>query len=289
MRGVGRSSRRRATVGSALLLSLGLAAAAAAHEPATEPERALTFEGAVTLLSAYYDRGFLHEDDGVVVQPQLEVGYPLLQRDAWSLGAISGGFASVHSEATGVDDPDRPFDRFYEFTYWAGLVLEIGALTISPWYEFSDSPAGVAGHTEEVAVAVAYDDAGWNERFSFQPRLLLARETEGAADGGENGTYLALGLEPTLLVPGTPLGELSLSLPIEVGLSLSDFYEDHQGHDETVGYGMVGGLLAAPLPFLPGDVALELGVSQIWFGDHTRAYNGKRDAQVGSIGLVFAF
>lgn len=290
------------SLGVGLLLAIAGAAPALAQgpsgptaappDPGAPPAAArdpLAVEGAVRVLSAYVSRGFVQEDDGVVVQPEGQVVYTFLDRPRWSLGALAGAFASIHSEATGVGDASRAVDHWFELAGWLGLSLDAGGLSIRPYYEWSDSPSGASGLAQEVAVLVAWDDTGWSEWLSLQPRLLLARETEGAGDDGENGTYLGLGLEPTFVVPAAALGELRLWLPLELGLSLSDFYEDAEGRDEPFGYGSAGAFAAAPLPFLPGAATLELGARRTWFGDHAREANGDRGTWIGSAGLTVGF
>ena len=259
-------------------------------EAAPRAARAFAFEGALRVLTAYVSRGFVNEDEGVVVQPEGQVVYTFVDRQGGSLAALAGGFASIHSEATDVEDPDGALDRWFELAGWVGLALDVGRLSITPYYELSDSPSGAGSLAQEAALLVAWNDAGWwHERFSISPRLLLVRETEGAADGGENGTYLGLGLEPAVAIPTERLGELRVWLPLELGLSLADYYEDEKGRDERFGYGSIGGFVSAPVPFLPGAAALELGTRHTWFGDHAREANGERGIWIGSLGLSFAY
>ncbi len=243
-------------------IAVGAAAPAAAQGPSgptatppplyetADPDRRLAIDGAVRVLSAYVSRGFVEEDDGVAIQPELQATYTFVDRGSWSLGALAGAFASFHSEATGVNDPTRAVDRWFEVAGWLGLSLDVGALSIRPYYEVTQSPSGAGQRAQEFAVLVAWDDAGWHERVSLQPRLLLVRETEDAADGGETGTYLGLGLEPVVTFPVPRLGDVRVWMPLELGLSLSDFYEDEDGRDDALGYGSVGAFAALPLPFL---------------------------------------
>ncbi len=299
---VARRAGRRALLSTLVCVALGGAVPAAAQGPggptatpppleedAAAPDRRLAIDAAVRVLSAYVSRGFINEDDGVAIQPELQATYTFLERERWSLGALAGAFASFHSEATDVNDPNRAVDRWFEVAGWLGLSLDVGALSIRPYYEVSQTPSGVGQRAQEFAVLVAWDDAGWHERLSLQPRLLLVRETEDAADGGETGTYLGLGLEPVVTFPVARLGDVRVWMPLELGLSLSDFYEDEDGRDDALGYGSVGAFAALPLPFLPGATALELGVRRTWFGDHTRDANGDPGVWIGSVGVIVGY
>ena len=73
----------------------------------------------------------------------------------------------------------------------------------------------------------------------------MAIELSGQADGGlGEGVYVELGVEPGLHLEGTPV---SLSFPLTVGLSLSDYYEEAPGNDDVFGYVDLGLVASVPL------------------------------------------
>lgn len=85
---------------------------------------------------------------------------------------------------------------------------------------------------------------------------------------------------------------VTLTFPASVGLSLSDYYQDGSGRDDTFGFAQVGARASVPLgnPGRFGAWTISAGVSALYLGDHTKALNDGDDTEViGSIGLQWNF
>lgn len=83
---------------------------------------------------------------------------------------------------------------------------------------------------------------------------------------------LALGVEPTRTFESTPVGDLTLSAPVEAGFSLDDYYEGADG-DAAFGYLSVGLAVSIALPIGAGDWSLDTGVDFLLLGDTSEAAN----------------
>jgi hypothetical protein len=105
------------------------------------------------------------------------------------------------------------------------------------------------------------------------PYGLLAFELDGAADGGQSGTYLELGVGPSFpLMPNGP----TLTIPVKLGLSVNDYYEGPTG-DTTFGFFDIGALISVPIRGIPagyGAWNFHAGADLLLFGDTTKAFNG---------------
>jgi hypothetical protein len=85
---------------------------------------------------------------------------------------------------------------------------------------------------------------------------------------------------------------VTLTFPASVGLSLSDYYQNAGGSDDTFGFAQIGAKASIPLgePGRFGTWTLNAGVSVLYLGDHTKAFNNGDDTElIGSIGLQWNF
>lgn len=262
----------------------------------TGPEREVTV--GVDVASAYYDRGFLIEAEGFVVQPWVAVDVPLFACTGPidDLRFVADGWASLHDGATGLDGAPHAPKAFYEGDVWFGLAARVRErLDLRVDYQLSWSPNGSFERFEELAFQATYDDeevfAARGGRFrGFAPRAILAFETRGQNDEGRHlGRYLELGVEPRWSFCGEDDPALELSLPARVGLSVGDYYEDDAGDDEPFGYVEAAVRLAVGLGRLScrlDDVTLIGTVGGIWLGDHAAAAgDGRRSRLLATLGI----
>jgi hypothetical protein len=116
--------------------------------------------------------------------------------------------------------------------------------------------------------------------------VLLARELDGQADAGSaEGTYLELGA-----APGIGSG-LRVSVPVRLGLSVSDYYEGADG-DESFGFVSVAGVVTVPLSSGPtrfGSWNVHGGVEFVRLGDRNEAILGDRSKVIGSVGIGLSY
>ena len=287
----------------AAIVALGMSVPAAAQvleiEPATEEAEAegeaeleaaaqggdMPNSGAVALgagvdfASEYFFRGIVQETNGFIAQPFLEGSI------AFGAATITAGtWSSLHSAAEGGDP-----EMWYETDFYAGVGFGAGDVGIDVTYTAYMSPNQSFGTVKEVALGFAYDDG------MLGPYATFAFEVDGQADGGLNeGTYLELGVEPGFGLADT---DLSLSFPVAVGLSLSDYYEAFSLADltfinDTFGFFSVGASLGVPLSGIPSDYGsweLALGVQFLAFGDGLKAINGEDNKVIGTFGISLGY
>jgi hypothetical protein len=138
----------------------------------------------------------------------------------------------------------------------------------------------------EIGFSLAYDDS--RSPLPVSPKILIAVEMDGQADGGASpGTYVELSARPVLKLGATPA---TLSVPLKLGLSATDYYEGASGSD-TFGYFDVGAIVSVPLGFFPqGAWDVHGGLDVLFLGDNLEAFNGGNAVQpvaLIGVGLVF--
>jgi hypothetical protein len=179
---------------------------------------------------------------------------------------------------------------WYESDFFTSLALGVDNWEIGVTYTSYLSPNDSFGTVKELALGASMDDSGLFGRFAVAPHAVLAIEMDGQADGGTGeGVYLELGVEPGLPANDLPL---SVSFPVNLGLSLSDYYEHPVPGDVTFGYFSIGVSVAAPLNVPESLGALELGggISLFSLGDSLELINnGDQFQPVASFGLSLTY
>ena len=193
---------------------------------------------------------------------------------------------SLHTGSAGIDGPSGKL--WYESDFYAGVGLGLAKGTsLGVTYTAYTSPNGLFGTVKEMSFRLAVDDSGALGRAAVRPYVLLAQELEGQADGGEfEGTYLELGI-----APGFSTSRASLTVPLKVGLSLSDYYEGLDG-DETFGFFSVAGVVTVPLASTPtkfGSWNIHGGVEFLRLDDRNEAVFGDSSYVIGSIGIGLSY
>ncbi len=166
------------------------------------------------------------------------------------------------------------------------MTFTAGKLKPGVLYTSYTCPAVSFATVKELAGCVAFDDSA--SAFPLSPKVILAFELgSGSADGGANkGTYLELGVRPTVkLAPA-----VTLAIPIKSGLGLNNYYEGPTG-DNRFGFFDTGLQLSVPVVSGKGG-ALEAhgGVDFMWLGDNLKLINGGDGFKpIGLIGFTFTY
>jgi hypothetical protein len=276
-----------------LCLVMGLLVAATAS-PAQAQGSADPNPGAVTLTAgfdfanAYFFRGIPQDDTGVVMWPSGDLAFALFSGDGAfkSLGVNIGTWNSLHTGRAGSDGPSGKL--WYESDFYAGASLGFGkGSTVGVTYTAYTSPNGLFGTVKEISFKLAVDDSGLLGAAAVKPYLVLAQELDGQADGGANeGTYLEVGIGP-----GYSLSRMTLTVPMKVGLSVSDYYEGAAG-DDTFGFFSVAGVVTVPFASAPtkfGSWNIHGGVEFLMLGDRNEAVFGDSSYVIGSIGIGLSY
>jgi len=213
---------------------------------------------------------------------------------------IFGIWNSFHDEHTGASDnghgPSSWFesDLFIELEYEPTHEVE---LTIG--YVVLTFPNDSLPTVQELEFGMHYhDSAVWKDlglEHGLQPHVLIAIELDGQTDeGSKEGTYLELGIEPSFAL----IDPVTLTIPVTIGLSLGDFYEDHDspGHadDSLFGFFDIGFELGMPLTIMPADFGqweVNLGVHYLKLAEATESFNSnkKSDEVIFNVGFSLAY
>ena len=265
-----------------VLLAAAAALALTAGTASAQNEGRVSVGAGIDFSSSYYFRGIVQETGGFIAQPYLEAGLSLFDGENGSVSLAAGTWSSLHSRG------DAGFagapESFYETDFYAGLGFGFAnGFGADVTYTAYMSPRGSWGTVKELAVGLSHDDI-------LAPYVTLAFEMDGSAAGDNEGTYLELGVEPSLPLDDAPVG---VSFPVAIGLSPSDYY-DPGGVNEVFGFFSVGATLGVPLSGIPaewGSWELTAGVQLLFFGDGLKAVNGSDDGvePIGIFGLSLGY
>lgn len=262
--------------------------------PPVEPVASGSF--GISFTNQYFFRGIAQENQGFIAQPWVELGYSLYESEETlrDLGLTFGLWNSLHDGPTGgAGGP------WYESDFYVTLSATVGERwSLGSTYTAYHSPNGTFGTVEEIAFSIGLDDQGLlfdGVASGLQPSLVIAIETDGQADAGNHvGIYAQFAIEPSF-----PLGQLgsldvTLAVPVTLGTSLSDYYEDlNGGDDDFFGFLDIGAVATSPLPFLPARAGAwvgELGLHWLVLGDNNEQRNvGDTSEIIVSLGLSTTF
>lgn len=265
-------------------------------EEETTEEDASRWSGTVQFdfTNAYFFRGLLNERSDFIWQPWAELYLNLYSSDEGLIRDVSVGIGvwnSVHEDKTLAEHSPK---ALYE-TDWYPIV-SVGlpqGLTWTTYYYFYTSPSGAFDTVQEVDFRVDWDDSEVLKAFPLAPWMNWAVETDRTSNGEDKGVGLEMGVEPTLFTFDSKEYPLALSAPVEIGLSVTDYYENDDGANEVFGYITYGLALNLPLEFLHpswGHVSVGFSAKGLHLGNSLAEVNGGDDNYgivMGSIGVEF--
>jgi Bacterial protein of unknown function (Gcw_chp) len=263
-----------------------VSATAQAQQPTDPNAGNITLTAGIDFPSKYLFRGIAQESDSeLTTQPYGDVGLALFSGGGAvkSVGVNFGLWNSLHTGSSGSDGPGKVW---YEEDFYAGFTLGFArATSVATTYTAYTSPNAMFGTVREINFKVSMANR-------IAPYGILAFEVDGQADGGSNeGTYLELGIGPNW-----PLGgNVTVTIPVKLGLSLNDYYENPStGEDDSFGFFDIGALFTLPLSFVPsrfGSWNIHGGLDVFTFGDTTKEFNpgGDRSRVIysGGLGLTY--
>lgn len=244
--------------------------------------------------TAYMFRGILQERNGFIWQPSAEVGFNLFDGEDSAFPSIDLGIGvwnSFQSNKTGaVSGPSN----LYETDIYPSLTMGFdNGLEFSMTYYVYTSPNGAFDTVQNFDMGLAYDDTElWGGDFSTGPSITVSFETDRTNFGDQQGSWLGLNAAPTYVAFAEEKYPLTLSLPLALGLSLSDYYEI-DGDDDTFGFFSFGLSTSVPLAFIPADYgawSAYAGFNLYVLGDNLEAANlGDSPFGVGTGGIRFDY
>lgn len=223
----------------------------------------------VDVVNAYVFRGVL-QDKNMAVQPTLTLGAPVelgLGLDASMIKFTT--LQSLHQSA--------PVDGWMRSNVDVGIALTKGDFTITPSYQFFNSPNSSFETGQGVNVRVDYADRGVFGLPALNPYANAFFTTNGrVGNGSRGGSYYEVGI-----APATMIGSTKVSLPVAMGVGARGYY----ANNDTYGYTSVGLQSLTPLA---ERVDLRAGVTYI---NTSRGLNGPSDQNIWStsVGLGVSF
>jgi hypothetical protein len=272
----------RVAVLGALIVGGTASAASAADDP---NPGALTFTGSFDVPTVYFFRGIRQESDPKFTMfPAADLGIALSSGN----GAVKSSTINIglwNSLQTGSSGTDGPSGKLhYEEDFYAALNLAFGdGFGLGTTFTSYTSPNNMFATVQELSFKVSKSG-------KLAPYGIIGFEVgDGQADAGTSpGTYMELGVGPSF-----PLGKstVTLTVPVKVGFSLSDYYE-LAGEDHKFGFFDVGGLLTFPLSKVNtrfGTWNIHGGGDYLALGDTTEAFNINADGVTHSSQFIGIF
>jgi hypothetical protein len=277
------SVRGVAVAAAAMLLAVPGVARAQASDP---NPGSITFTGGLDAPTVYVFRGILQETDPkITLWPYGDLGLALASGEGTvkSVGVNFGVWNSLQTGSSGSDGFSE--HAHYEEDFYATLSLGFSqGITGGITYTAYTSPNVMFNTVKEISFKVAQSSR-------INPYGIVAFEVgEFGADAGANkGVYIELGVGPTF-----PVGNATLTIPVKLGLSGKDYYENPiTGEDSKFGYFDIGGLITYPLSGIPssfGSWNIHGGVDVLTMGDTTKLFNqGDKAKVVGLVGIGLTY
>lgn len=244
----------------------------------------------------YFFRGILQEKTGFIWQPWGEVSFAFYDAESEDdvLQDVSlnlGTWNSVHTKQTGSPNDGNGPGNWYESDLMAGVSMGLNnGLGAGVTYVAYMSPNNAFGTIQEIDLDVSYDDSGLyggqmkDLGFNISPYMLWAFELDKNRFGQKEGIYMEIGAEPSVTVMQNSDYPVTVGVPMNVGLSLDNYYlpndnpDGSNPGDDVFGYATVGIGVGVPLAFIPPRLGqFSVGATGQWLAlgsNLQRANNG---------------
>lgn len=248
------------------------------------------FTGGLDYTPAYYRRGYLQDNSGLILQPFLTLACTLNPDDAavvqpYLTSWNSFGLLDLDNRmAVMVEGMAGVFVTWNHFTFDANFAI------------YNNSPMDATSVIHELGLKVGYDlcalwvPPGERSAFALRPSAGLIWETYD--QNGSNDAYLELGLEPAWRFAWCEQKAV-VSVPIQFGLSMDDYYFNAQGQQQTLGFVSVALSASTTLPSPPcgGRWFLSGGVqyTRLVADNLIIVNNGSADVFTAKAGVGFSF
>lgn len=223
------------------------------------------------------------------MQPYTDLSVLAHEDESATVSLNFGTWSSVHGD-TGTAGASAGLPNYYELDLYTGVTVDVGSLSFRALYIAYTSPSDAFDTVQELDFTVSWDDSESPliGGVPASPYATVAFEIgSDAADGGDAGAYLELGVAPSHTYgEGVAASGLTLSLPVTLGLSLYEYYEDSSGDNDVFGFFDIGVDASYPLPVDAGfgEVEVTAGLHGLFLGDNASAFNSGDEAE-----LVFLF
>ena len=191
-----------------------------------------------------------------------------------------GQWNSLHTGPRGSAGSAANVAPWHESDFYAALSFDVENWELGIGYTSYLSPNDSFGTVQGLGLSLHIDDSAMLGGFSLSPHALFAIEVDGQADrGAREGVYVELGVEP-----GIPLAAVSVTVPLTLGVSLTDYYVAPPGNDRVFDYLDLGLVGTVAIPMRPAVGSWEVS------GGTLSTFNGADDLQVvGTFGFNIGY
>ncbi len=247
----------------------------------------------VDFRSQYNARGIVVQDEGLSIQPYVNLSYQLYEGKGFINSVVATiGWWNDFSTNVDLSKPSYSSKNWTETDYNAGFSIRFAdRFSFSSTFTDFTSPAGGYREGRFINTVLSYNDAGLiSPVFSLKPQLTVLYELPAGGQAGlqPNAWYFEPGLTPNITLNTKSDYPINLALPMRVGLG-NQFYDG-----TTYGFFSVGPQITIPLAFLssPGS-QWNLNVGYLYYnlGTSTTAVapNGNKNQNVFNLGISINF
>lgn len=231
---------------------------------AGETDTGVAIDISIDVVTEYWFRGIGQENEGLIVQPGITLTFDLFETNGGSAVTAYIGSWNSYQDAT-------PGNEWFESDIIGGFNVALpNGDSVDLSYVYLYNPAGDGIFAEEIDLKYSMDDSERWGGLGLSPYILLAVEVDGGSDAGtDEGVYLELGIEIDL---DDVLGsKIEVTVPVTLGLSLDNYYQDGTGGDSTFGFLDIGLVATTSLnDLIPsgfGSWDASVGVHYLQLGD----------------------
>lgn len=264
--------------------SAGLAASA--PPVGDDDDIPIQLSGGIDFASAFYFRGYLQADHGLIAQPYLNV---------------------FTARSLGEDVVVRPYVSFFNSTHFAsnhrmsdmtdvmlGAVVNRGGLIVDTRYAYYTMNPLMRSNVHELGGKASFDVLSLRPEPSkpLGLRPFVGLYGELSDENGTEDLFLNLGLEPSwrFELAGA---RVAVGLPLDWGLSGEDYYLNNNGSNAFFGYFSTALTTSVVLPVSDrfGQWFLNTSLQYLHLGaDSVLAINGgDQDEFIGKLGVSFVY
>lgn len=248
------------------LVAVALPIQTSAAQDAASPDLQPRFSGSleIAVSDKYIYHGYVLENQGAIVQPEIEVQGLFYSGPGWLTKAsarllVWGSFQSHESR----DEASEVMVRsWYEVQVESGIVLEFAKrYSVSLSYVRFESPNNAFAAANAAELVFRIDDSDWLGPFALHPHITWFRPFPGGWESSDEGSYFEIGIEPERSF-GESKRPITISLPVTVGLGQKRYYLG-----EHFGFFSAGIVASLPLTFIPASTCGEwnLGLSATYY------------------------
>jgi hypothetical protein len=291
-----RNDRRMWRLVAAAVAGAALLAPGSGRADEDGPNRGIiSFSLTNDFTNTYMFRGIQQERDGFIWQPYVDVGLTVWDDADAPIKSVTLGMGvwnSFQSKKT-LARSSGP-SNLYETDFYPSLTIGLpGNFETSFIYYAYTSPNGGFNTVQEMDFLVGYDDSDLLGKLAMSPTATFALEVDGTSFGDKRGSFLGLGIEPTLYASEDEDFPLSVSFPMALGLSIDNYYEEPGRSNDNFGYLQWGLRVGMDLPFVPkkaGTWNVSVTGSGYYLGQSLKRANHNDQLQpqvVGSLGISY--